>query len=816
MKIKKRIISAIAVITCIQLAAAKPLRAPAYPLVTIDPYTSAWSCSDRLYDDAVRHWTLTELPLIGVAKVDGKDYRFMGKETPLLSPLVNTAANKGWACRYTTSAPTDGWFMPGFDDSEWNEGEGAFGSVPEEPLARTKWRTEYVWVRREVSINEPIAKKPIYLNYSHDDDVTIYVNGHKVVDTGNQCHKDVRLLLTGKARAALKKGKNVIAACCRDRGGLSFLDFGLEIEKRPSRYLPNEAHQVSAEVHAMNTVYSFECGPIDLVLTFTAPAFTDNLELLSRPVNYISYDITSRDGKKHDVRLYFEAGRQWAIDNTAQMSVSSTGESSGIVYATTANATQCPLNRGGDLVRIDWGNFYLAANAGECAAFNVDSHKARRAFAAGKAMPQGSGNDVVLTINAGKVSAKSGFIMAAYDDVYSIQYFGNNLRPYWNRNGKSSIFMQMAAAAKEYSELMTRSRQFDADLFGEATAAGGERYAELCALAYRQAIAAHKLVEAPNGDILWFSKENHSNGSIGTVDITYPSAPMFLYYNPELVKGMMNHIFYYSESGKWTKPFPAHDVGTYPLANGQTYGGDMPVEEGGNMLILSAAIAAVEGNPDYAMKHWNVLTTWADYLVQNGLDPENQLCTDDFAGHFAHNANLSVKAILGVASYAYIARMAGRSAIADRYLSKAHAMASEWEKMATDGDHYKLTFDKPDTWSQKYNLVWDKILKLNIFSPEVAAKEITYYLDKQNKYGLPLDNRETYTKTDWIMWTATLAPDKDSFEKFITPMHMFMNDTRHRVPMSDWIYTDRADQRGFQARSVVGGYFIKMLEASVW
>ncbi len=229
------------------------------------------------------------------------------------------------------------------------------------------------------------------------------------------------------------------------------------------------------------------------------------------------------------------------------------------------------------------------------------------------------------------------------------------------------------------------------------------------------------------GTLLFLSKENNSNGSIGTVDITYPSSPLFLLYSPELVKGLMNPIFYYSESGKWTKPFAAHDVGTYPLANGQTYGGDMPIEESGNMLITTAALATMEGNADYAASHWDLLTVWTDYLVENGLDPENQLCTDDFAGHFAHNANLSIKAIMGIASYAKLASMLDKEDVATKYMEIAKEMAVKWEKMAIDGDHYKLTFDRSGTWSQKYNIVWDKLLGFNIFDPQIVQKEMAYY-----------------------------------------------------------------------------------------
>ena len=199
--------------------------------------------------------------------------------------------------------------------------------------------------------------------------------------------------------------------------------------------------------------------------------------------------------------------------------------------------------------------------------------------------------------------------------------------------------------------------------------------------------------------------------------------------------------------------------GTYPIANGQVYGGDMPLEEAGNMLTLAAEISRIEGNTAYADRYWDIITTWADYLVEHGLDPANQLCTDDFAGHWAHNANLALKAIMGVAGYAKMAVIRGNADVAKRYMAKAREMGKQWEQMAREGDHYRLAYDREGTWSQKYNIVWDKMWGTHIFSDKVMDCEFKYYLTKQNKYGLPLDCRKDYTKSDWIMWLAGMAPN---------------------------------------------------------
>ena len=524
-------------------------------------------------------------------------------------------------------------------------------------------------------------------------------------------------------------------------------------------------------------------------------------------------------------RFYIETTPVLAVNETTQPTIARTLSKNGISYVEAGTINQPICDRKGDLICADWGYVYLGSVNGAGKSISLGDYSGMKeafvkngtlASSKTKWITRREENTPAMAYvhNLGTVTkdGKDGFLMIGYDDIYSIEYMYEKRMGYWKHDGKVTIFDAFEKLKDNYQSIMERCRALDELIYSDAEKAGGKKYAEICSAAYRQVISAHKLFTDKEGNLMWFSKENNSNGCINTVDLTYPSAPLFLVYNPDLQKAMMTSIFEYSASGRWDKPFAAHDLGTYPIANGQVYGGDMPIEESGNMVILTAAISKIEGNADYAKKYWDILTTWTNYLVEYGQDPENQLCTDDFAGHFAHNTNLSIKAIMGVAGYGKLAEMLGKADIARQYTEVAREMAAKWVKMANDGDHYRLTFDKPGTWSQKYNLVWDRLLGLNIFPKEVAATEMAYYKTKQNKYGLPLDNREDYTKSDWILWSACLTGSMEDFNALMVPVWNYANETTSRVPLSDWHFTSDGTQRGFQARSVVGGYFMKMLE----
>ena len=580
--------------------------------------------------------------------------------------------------------------------------------------------------------------------------------------------------------------------------------------------------QVSVDCNALSTTYVYEDLGVRLSLIFTSPVIPNDLYLLTRPVSYLEIKRESIDGKKHAVSVKISVSEEICMnlrgDDDVDCEQITLGKLNSVKMGT---KNQKILEKEGDDLRIEWGYFYLTSEGA------TDIFK---------------GEDGMTYVSTELAVSSSALITFAYDDIVSIEYFHKPLKSYWNRNG-ATITDEIVKAHSDYEDTMKRCAELSDRLFLDATRAGGEKYAELLELSFRQAISAHKLVLDEDGEVLWISKECFSNGCAATVDVSYPSIPIFLIFNPELVKGMMRPIYKYARSTQWTKDykydFAPHDVGRYPKLNGQVYGykngvmhyeKQMPVEECGNMLIMEAAVAIATQSTAFANEHIDILESWVKYLIEKGRDPENQLCTDDFAGHLAHNCNLSLKAIMGIAGLGIIHGMNGNKREEKKYLKLARDMALDWENRAANEDgSYRLAFDVEGSFSMKYNIVWDKLFGTNIMPKSVMENEFASYRKRMHPYGMPLDNRKPYTKSDWLIWTATLAESRDDFEMFVAPMWEAFNITPSRVPMTDWYmtitsehvayeshtYIPNADThviKSFRNRTVVGGLFIKLLE----
>jgi hypothetical protein len=582
--------------------------------------------------------------------------------------------------------------------------------------------------------------------------------------------------------------------------------------------------QVGLQVTPTRSIYDFDDGQVHVTLTFMTAALPHDLEVLARPLSYLTWQVRAVDGKAHAVSLYDSTSSQLAVNNPDEK-VGWAREGAGGLTALRIGTQEQPiLGSCGDDHRINWGYAYAVAPRTQAkAAIGADAALLHEFVERGELpaqddsrLPRAVSDDqpvMAFLFDLGKVAAKpvSRHMFVAYDEIYSIRYYGKKLRPYWRRNGATPADL-FAAAERDYPRLVQRCADFDRALMADLTKAGGARYAQIAGLAYRQALAACGIAADANRQPLYFTKENTSNGDIATVDVFYPMDPMLILLSPTLAKASLVHVLMYSATAHWKFPNAPHDLGTYPFVTGRDDGGEgMPVEESGNMILLCDAIAQAEGNASFVGPWWPQLTQWAKYLEQYGLDPENQLCTDDFMGHLAHNANLSVKAILGLAAYGDLCRMRGDTANAQKYLNLARTDAQHWMQVAAEGDHYRLAFDKPNTWSQKYNLVWDRILGLNIFPPAVAQQEIAYYKKAMQRYGVPLDSRTKLTKTDWCLWSATLADNPADFEALVAPIYDYLNETTTRDPLADSYETDKVRSGGMHARPVVGGLFIKML-----
>ncbi|MFF7334714.1 glutaminase domain-containing protein [Streptomyces sp. NPDC008150] len=588
--------------------------------------------------------------------------------------------------------------------------------------------------------------------------------------------------------------------------------------------------QRSLTVTATRSEFVLEAGGARLTLTFLSPVEPGDLRRQSMPLSYVVADVRSVDGDKHDVSLYFDISGEWASNDSgtkigwAQQQLSGSG---GTTATSLSFAADSPgvLKENGDMAA--WGTVVWSATNRSGLSWQIGSDTTVRAAAlSGEALansvdgrqPRAISDGwpvFAFRFDLGTVRDSTGAVLSVgHVREPAVSYLGEQLPPLWKSYWPGWQEM-VASFHSDANAAQRRTAALDLRIRTEAIAEGGAKYAALCALALRQAYAGTELVSR-DGKPWAFLKEISSDGNVSTIDVTYPAIPVFLYLDPAYLGLILEPLFDYAEKGGWPKAFAEHDLGSsYPNATGHNDGNeeDMPVEESANIVLMSAAYLARSSSATataFASAHYTILKQWADYLVDNALDPDNQNQTDDFTGFIAHSANLALKGILAIGAMARIAKVAGRTADRTHYDGVARDYIAQWVDKAEDTgkDHLKLAYDQPGTWSLKYNGYPDALLGLNLVPKSVAEKEGDWYLSQANQFGVPLDLRHSYTKGDWEMWTAAWLRDHPVSQVLVDSLYLFANTSPTRVPFTDWYDTTTKTQSGgFQARPVVGGVF---------
>lgn len=571
---------------------------------------------------------------------------------------------------------------------------------------------------------------------------------------------------------------------------------------------PHTIPQTSVDVTPYITAYTFKNDLLTFTVKFWTPLLLDDLYDLSLPCSFIEYELAFNDDEEHNVDISLYMNEDFCYNQKKKAIAKEIVSTSAGNAAKMGCRKQKPLHKSGDVTSADWGCFYLFGGAVSTDSFGI--HTAHKATVKGSA----AFTDI-----------------AAYDDIYSIEYMGTKYRALWTERHKS-IEEAIAYCSENRNILFNRLLEQN-KLILSGTEDFDESYRAILTTAARQVLAAHKLFRNCKGELLYFSKECNSNGCINTVDVTYPAIPMFLLYRPELVKAMLTGIFEFSRNAAWKHDFAPHDIGQYPIANGQVYGiyrlynhkkksvykmkkdvinpnCHMPIEECGNMLITSYVYYLVTKDKSQLEENFDLLKKWANYLIRCSVVLENQLCTDDFAGHSEKNVNLAIKSIMGIACFSEIAKLTGNE---DNSLEIAKQYADELTRLSkTENGWLAFSIGNEESWSLKYNLVWDRLLGFNLFDKSIYKAETEKYHTVINKYGTPLDYRKDFTKTDWMLWASCLDETAATTNAFSECILNYLADTKDKNCFTDWYDTVKATECCFNHRSVQAGLWMPVLK----
>ncbi|KAF2198160.1 glutaminase A [Delitschia confertaspora ATCC 74209] len=609
------------------------------------------------------------------------------------------------------------------------------------------------------------------------------------------------------------------------------------------------ARQVAMEYTSTKSVFTIDVnGKVGMNITFLSPVFPHDVQRQSLPFSYVNIEVWSADGHQHPVQIYTDISAEWASGDRSAVAQWKTGFSSvGIAYHKVWKQTPQVFSEAND--QAEWGSWYYATEAVEKLTFQSGADtEVREAFVNGGVLSNAE-DPLFRAINKNypvfgyaldlAVSAVAPSSAPTVNSTYfsigllqweAVRYQGNADRrntgigetpdalnslwtDYYVDEDEALSFFH-----NDFETATKLSKDLDDKIAKDSLAAGGQDYMALTTLAVRQAFGATELVgvnHEPLGPLL-FMKEISSNGNMQTVDVIYPASPIFLYLNPELLRMMLDPLYENQENGLYPNKYAMHDLGThFPNATGHSDGTDepMPLEECGNMIIMTLAYAQKSGNTDYLKKHIVILEQWAAYLISDALYPAHQLSTDDFAGPLLNQTNLALKGIIALQAMHVISELIDWFPM-QNYSQIAHDYISKWVEIGTNKNdnppHTILNYGNETTHGLLYNLYNDRLLSTHLVPDSLYKQQSAFYPTVANVYGVPLDTRHDYTKGDWEIFTAAVS-EESTKRMFISKLAKWTNETPTSRPFTDLYETGGDGGYGdgiiFCARPVMGGMF---------
>ncbi|KAL6233109.1 hypothetical protein BDW75DRAFT_252224 [Aspergillus navahoensis] len=548
----------------------------------------------------------------------------------------------------------------------------------------------------------------------------------------------------------------------------------------------------TAEYTATHSVFKLAAGSVGFTLDFFSPISPSNYLRQSLPFSYLT--VTVSNAAANNVQVYTSIDGRWTgEEQNTVCNFHRNGTT--LAYSLTVKDT-IPYTENGDMAT--WGEAVLSSRQAPQSELSFSSGRRREVRAQfvnnGKLSendkPWVPGGIVAFSHDLGNVSGeKSVNFAVGYVRKEAINYLGKPYTGYYRAHYPSTY------------------KAF--------------KYADIVSLSARQAWGGIDLTipdeSLDTTEVLAFVKELSSNGNLNTVDVIMPAFPIYYVMDPDYIRHLLEPMMRYLAAGRWLLPFTIHDMGMhYPNAVGHDdqKAEPMPIEECGNLMVLVLAYVRATGDRAWADRYIDILKKYADYLVENSIDIELQLSSNDAAGPLANETNLAIKAAVGLKAFGEISGLSEYSRIDEERANLFFSQGLGTDEART---HFVLQYtDKPTSWKTPYNLYPDVLFDLKTFPREAYQMGNTFFKSVRAEYGVPLDNRQDWTKSDWNMWLAGTFDDETTRREFIDDLWAFISNGKHNWPFSDRYVATSAKGREpglpvlCRARPTVGGHFALM------